>query len=379
MMNLFNYPNYTVALNTTIKALNSFVAQPFVLRQTRLFTTSFCFSISSSIILFNSKKEQTGITEESAIIVSSNTEIDREESKQTTILLNYVIVYTNLDTEKSQILSDLKGKAGIYLWTHKELGKSYVGSAIDLSKRLKNYFNKSNLESNKTMYINKAILSHGYQSFSLTIFEYIDISNLSKEETKKLIISREQYYIDSLNPEYNLLPIAGSRLGSKHSAETIAKMSGENHPMFGKSKEESPMYGKTHSVETKVKMRETRKSLGIRGENHPMFGKTHTTEILAKMSDAKTGENNPMFGQTHSAETVIKQSIAKGGGSIYVYNTQGILVNNFTSARKAAKYFNCSHPTILIYVKNNELFQNQWILSFSENYISATRDNSSDN
>ena len=44
--------------------------------------------------------------------------------------------------------------------------------------------------------------------------EYCDI-----KDTKK----REQIYIDDYNPEYNILKIAGSRLGSKQSAETKAK------------------------------------------------------------------------------------------------------------------------------------------------------------
>ena len=35
---------------------------------------------------------------------------------------------------------------------------------------------------------------------------------------------REQYYLDLLNPEYNILKIADSRLGSKHSSEAISKM-----------------------------------------------------------------------------------------------------------------------------------------------------------
>jgi len=38
-------------------------------------------------------------------------------------------------------------------------------------------------------------------------------------------ISREQYYLDLLKPAYNILLIAGSRLGSKHSEETKAKIS----------------------------------------------------------------------------------------------------------------------------------------------------------
>lgn len=51
--------------------------------------------------------------------------------------------------------------------------------------------------------------------------------------------------------------------------ESLAKMSGENHPMFGKS-----------------------------GENNHMFGRIHSAESLAKMSAALSGENNPMYGRT---------------------------------------------------------------------------------
>lgn len=32
-------------------------------------------------------------------------------------------------------------------------------------------------------------------------------------------------------------------------------------------------------------------------------------------------------------------SVVKGGGTIYVYDSQGTLVNTFSSARKAAEYF----------------------------------------
>lgn len=136
------------------------------------------------------------------------------------------------------------------------------------------------------MYISRALLYHGYFGFSLAILEYVDISNLSLEQAKKLIVAREQFYIDSLEPAYNLLSIAGSRLGSKHTEESIVKMnvakSGENHPMFGKF----------HSEETLIRMSEAKS-----GDKHPrgMLGKTHSAETLAKMSEAKSGENHPIF------------------------------------------------------------------------------------
>jgi hypothetical protein len=43
---------------------------------------------------------------------------------------------------------------------------------------------------------------------------------------KKETLIREQYYIDLLKPEYNILKKAGSPLGFRHSEETKAKLRG---------------------------------------------------------------------------------------------------------------------------------------------------------
>ena len=72
------------------------------------------------------------------------------------------------------------------------------------------------------MIINKALYNYGYSAFNLTIIEHIDVSNLSKNETKVLILEREQHYLDTLEPEYNILKVAGSSLGFKHSEESRA-------------------------------------------------------------------------------------------------------------------------------------------------------------
>lgn len=111
-----------------------------------------------------------------------------------------VRIYPNGDTDKIQILFDNKGKAGIYQWTHIESGKKYigsapqgaepyplppqacggVGSAFDLSKRLKNYYSTYYLKQANS-YICYAITCHTHSVFSLSILEHIDISNLSKK------------------------------------------------------------------------------------------------------------------------------------------------------------------------------------------------------
>jgi len=224
-----------------------------------------------------------------------------------------VIVYNNAETDKSSILSDNKGKAGVYQWKHNKSGKIYIGSAFDLSKRLKNYFNPSYLELADN-YIARALLLHKYPAFSLTILEYIDITHLSKEDARNLILEREQLYLDTLNPDYNVLKTAGSRLGSKHSEESIAKMSGQN--------------------------------------NH-MFGKSLSSETLALMSEAKSGDNNPMFGKYKKVFLYTLDSDSKGL----------ILYKSFNSRVDAIEFFDCSPRTISNYLDKNKLYKKQWILS----------------
>ena len=65
------------------------------------------------------------------------------------------------------------------------------------------------------MVINKALLKYGYSKFYLEILEYCDPKELAK---------REQYYMDHLNPEYNVLKTAYSSLGYKHTGKTLVKI-----------------------------------------------------------------------------------------------------------------------------------------------------------
>jgi hypothetical protein len=122
----------------------------------------------------------------------------------------------NAYTDKLLILSNNKAKPGIYCFTNLINGKQYVGSAIDLSKRLRNYFNTKYLARYPYMYIYNALQKHGHENFSLEILEYCEVEKC---------IEREDDFIKLLKPEYNILPKAGSSLGYKHTDKAREKMS----------------------------------------------------------------------------------------------------------------------------------------------------------
>lgn len=82
---------------------------------------------------------------------------------------------------------------------------------------MRGYFSVAYLEAHvkkNGSLIYRALLKYGYSNFSLDIVEYCDSAE---------VLLREQYYLDLLKPDYNLLKQAGSSLGFQHSADTIAK------------------------------------------------------------------------------------------------------------------------------------------------------------
>jgi group I intron endonuclease len=158
---------------------------------------------------------------------------------------------------------ELKKKSGIYGFMCRTSNKIYIGSSIDLSFR----FNQHLKDINSNIKLQNAINKYTLKDFIFLVFEHCEAKDL---------ITREQFYMDRLKPEFNINPTTGSSLGTIHSEETKAKM-----------------------------------SEALSGENHPMFGKTHIAETLVKLSEANKGGNNPFFGKTHSIETKIKISKAK--------------------------------------------------------------------
>lgn len=84
------------------------------------------------------------------------------------------------------------------------------------------YSNFSYLVKANYMLICKALLKQGYSGFRLEILEYVQTN---QENSKKFLLEREQYYFDTLKPEYNILKIAGSSLGHVQSDKTKALLS----------------------------------------------------------------------------------------------------------------------------------------------------------
>ena len=123
-----------------------------------------------------------------------------------------IVIYPNCELEKDRILFDNKNKPVVYRWINNVNNKTYIGSSANLTERLYKYYSIKHLTKYRTP-IHNALLKYGFKNFSLEILEYC-------EQGVDPVI-REQYYFGLLKPEYNILEIAGSSLGFKHSEETL--------------------------------------------------------------------------------------------------------------------------------------------------------------
>ena len=96
-----------------------------------------------------------------------------------------IITYNDALFNKNKIILDNKGKAGIYCWTLLSANKSYIGSSVNLGRRLRDYLNHNYIShySRKNMVINRALLKHGYSNFKLEILEYCNPKDLVKKSS----------------------------------------------------------------------------------------------------------------------------------------------------------------------------------------------------
>ena len=162
-----------------------------------------------------------------------------------------------------------ESKSGIYQLEIN--GKFYIGSAKNLDARI--YRHLWDLRKNRhcNLKLQRAFNKYGEDSFNYKILEYVD--------TEKLI-SEEQYYIDTLNPFYNICRVAGNTMGVLHSEETKRYLS-----KIRKGKQTS--LGRVMSEETRKKIGEKARLRGI-------------PDVCVKAAIAKN------TGSKRSQETILK-------------------------------------------------------------------------
>ena len=105
---------------------------------------------------------------------------------------------------------DLPAEAGIYKITHNVSGRSYVGSSKNIRQRAYEHIRTLNKSQHHSRYLQRCWNKYGADSFTFEVIELCTESDL---------LVQEQYYMDTMLPEYNMTKVAGSPEGATHSEE----------------------------------------------------------------------------------------------------------------------------------------------------------------
>lgn len=276
-----------------------------------------------------------------------------------------LVVFSDGDKDKLDILNYIKGKSGIYMWTNKLNSKKYVGSSVDLNRRLLEYYNVNRLLNEKSMPINVALLKYGYHNFSLTILDICDIDSL---------MSREKHFFEVYSPEYNILKTPGSPSrgsGWKHSEATVENM---RAAALKRSPETLAKMSVSQSMKIKVEVTdiETNTStiyhaikaaarvLGIDkryiehyiylNQDKPVLGK-----YTFKLVDSE-GENQTlghMQGKNSVGLSAGLVKVQKTSKKVEVTNVETKEVTIYPSIGAAARALGYRQPSISLYLKEN--------------------------
>lgn len=223
-------------------------------------------------------------------------------------------VYIDFQKKKYDIISENRSKAGVYILYNTINNSYYVGSSSNLARRMSSYFSFANLNhpKNKNMIICKALLKYDYKPFSLMIVEYCSISELQ---------GREQFWINTLNPNYNVLKYAFNSLGYKHTPESLKLMS------------------------------------------QSAILRVHAESTKERISKSIIKEKNPFFGKTHTAETLAKIALSKSLGSVYLYNEYKELTCIFSSITLFSKLIQSNNQSIKKFIDSQDLFRGNWYIT----------------
>ena len=138
----------------------------------------------------------------------------------------------------------MTNNSGIYKITNKVTGEFYIGSSVDLYRRLNAHRFRLAGGYHINSHLQNAWNKYGADGFSFETVLYCDIESL---------LYYEQVLLDGLKSTYNIAKIAGKpMLGRKHTEEAKRKIS---EAFTGAL---SPNFGKHFSDETKRKMSEAR-------------------------------------------------------------------------------------------------------------------------
>jgi len=189
---------------------------------------------------------------------------------------------------------------GVYLIENLVNGHRYVGSAVSFKKRWKEHTRQLSEGRHHSRYLQRA-----WDRYGPDIFDFRPIAFCSREN----LLMYEQAAMDSISPEYNIAPVAGSQFGYRHSEETRAKL----------------------------------RAARARNKFGPRRGVKLSDEMKARISRGKTGKKFGQYSEQRKAKAAAASRAAKAKISESVVIEMRRLRAEGISKVKIARIVGCTH------------------------------------
>jgi group I intron endonuclease len=259
--------------------------------------------------------------------INTNSEILLNFIKENCLTPVYTYENLQLNETRKNILKDTKGLSGIYLILNKVTLDFYIGSAS--TNRFYARFSNHLIYFSGSKIIKHAIKKYKIDNFAFIIIElFPDIVN---KENNKNLLNREDFYLKSLLPNYNILTEAGSTFGYKNTEIDRLKMKAN------------------YSLERRLRIGNLNKEKNL------------SKETIEKMREKALNREKLKF----SKEAIL--NMKKNSKPIILYNLNYTVFGEYSSIRNAADSINCNEKTIRrALATKNKILKRRWIVEYSK-------------
>jgi NUMOD1 domain len=170
--------------------------------------------------------------------------------------------------------------------------------------------------------------------------EYIDLAGRDNlKERREIVLKREQYYLDNINPSLNICKIAGSPLGVKHNISFSIKKSKARRGKVHKVNNINSNISKYTSPETRLKLSSRSKGICVKiyDKSYNLINKFPSMLSAANYVGVSDRTLRRVLNTGISYDNFIYEFEIETNNPIIVLNKEDNTTRNFYSIRTAAK------------------------------------------
>lgn len=231
---------------------------------------------------------------------------------------------------------------GIYRIRNTLNNNSYIGSSKDLDKRFKTHIRTLRNFTHHNIYLQRAFNKYGEDAFVFECLEEVDsVDDLFK---------REEYYINSISPEYNIGAVGGGdNITLNPNYDLIVRKISKS--LIGRKCK--PKYGSDNL--------NWRGGVGSCSSCGSTLKRNNKSGFCNKCRP-RDGELNSFYGKSHSVSTKEKQSNRMKGYK--PTNMRKVLINEveFESVTSAARELKVSPALIIYRIKSDKYVEYSYVV-----------------